>query len=310
VSETARAAIGRDESDATRGGLAAGLGYLMWGLVPIFWRQLAGVEARELIAHRLTWSLVFLAAVILVRGGVAEVRAALASRQSLLLNFTSSALLTLNWLVYVWGVNSGHVIECSLGYFLVPLLNVAMGRLVLHEKLRPAQWVCIGLAAIGVGIQIVQLGHLPWIALAVALTFGLYGLLRKRSPLGPLTGLTVETLLLAPIAGGFLLWRHFAGTGALGHRDAVTQALVLSTGIVTAMPLLLFAYGVRRIRLSTLGLLQYITPTVQFALGVWVYHEAFSRERAMTFAFIWAGLALYTVDSLWSQTRAKTLATV
>lgn len=259
---------------------------------------MAEVDALELIAHRLVWSLVFVAALLVWRGGAKEMRAALSTGRGFALNLLSSALLTTNWLVYVWGVNHGHVIECSLGYFLVPLLNVALGRWVLHEQLRPAQAFAIGCAALGVAIQIYQVGHLPWIALALVATFGCYGLLRKRSALGPLTGLAVETTLLAPFAAAFLLWQNLAGAGALGHASATTQALVLSTGVVTAIPLLLFAYGARRIRLTTLGLLQYIAPTVQFSLGVAVFHEPFAQDRALAFAFIWAGLALYTFDNL------------
>jgi chloramphenicol-sensitive protein RarD len=195
------------------------------------------------------------------------------------------------------------VIECSLGYFLVPLLNVALGRWVLREQLRKAQIIAIGCAAAGVAIQVIQVGRLPWIALALAVTFGCYGLLRKRSTLGPLTGLVVETTLLAPLAGALLLWRHHTGEGALGHADTTLQLLVLSTGVVTAIPLLLFAYGARRIRLTTLGLLQYIAPTVQFTLGVTVFHESLSRERALAFIFIWAGLLLYTLDNVIAQRR-------
>ncbi len=275
----------------------------MWGLVPLYWHLLAGVNAVELIAHRLVWSMVFVVAVLIWRSGFHEMRAALGSRRTFALNLLSSALLTVNWLVYVWGVNHGHVIECSLGYFLVPLLNVALGRWVLQEQLRPLQWVAIACAALGVAVQVAQLGRPPWIALALALSFGFYGLLRKQSALGPLTGLAVETVLLAPLAVGYLLWRQQTGEGALGRVDAATQWLLLSTGIVTAIPLLLFAYGARRIRLTTLGLLQYIAPTVQFTLAVAVFHEAFSRERAMAFALIWAGLALYTFDNVWTQRR-------
>lgn len=294
--EAARGAAGR-------GALAAGLCYFAWGLVPLYWRQLAAINPVELIAHRHVWSLLFLLGVIALRadGGFAAVRAALGTWRSAGLNLLSAALLTANWLVYVWGVNTGHVLECSLGYFLVPLVNVALGRLVLHERLRPVQWAAISCATIGVLLQIVGLGHLPFIALALAGTFGLYGLLRKRSPLGPLTGLTVETALLAPAALGFLLWQHHTGAGALGRVDLRSHVLVLSAGVITSIPLLLFAYGARRIRLATLGLLQYIAPTVQFTLAVAVYHEAFSPARAMAFAFIWGGLALYTADSLWAQ---------
>lgn len=283
-------------------GVLAALGcYFIWGLVPLYWRPLAAVDAHELIAHRLVWSFVFTAPLLWWLGGFREVFAALGTWRSAGLNLASSVLLTINWLVYVWAVNAGHVIESSLGYFLVPLVNVALGRLVLHEKLRPAQWLAITLAAVGVGLQLVHLGRLPWIALSLAGTFGIYGLLRKRSPLGPLAGLTLETMLLFPLAAGLLVWRAQAGTGALGHAPVVTQGLILCAGVVTSIPLLLFAYGARRLRLTTLGLLQYVAPTVQFALGLWVYHEAFDRARAQSFAFIWAGLALYTADTLWTQ---------
>ena len=294
---------------AGRGALAAAACYFCWGLFPLYWKQLVDVNAAELIAHRHIWSLVFVLGLMAAGAGFAELRAALRSRVALRWHALSGVLLTVNWLVYVWGVNHGHVLETSLGYFLVPLVNVAAGRFVLHEHLRRLQWLAIAFAAAGVALQIVQLGRPPWIALSLAGTWGGYGLMRKQSPLGPLTGLTVETLLLAPFAVGFLLWRHHTGGGAFGRVDGPTHLLLLSSGVVTAVPLLLFAYGARRIRLSTLGLLQYLAPTVQFAIGVWVYHEAFARDRATSFALIWAGLALYTADNLWSQRRAAAAGT-
>lgn len=306
MSEVSGSPAAPGDRAAARGALAAALCYLTWGLVPLYWHQLAAIDALELIAHRLVWSLVFLVVVLLARRGLSEIKSGLDSPRAFGVNLLSSTLLTVNWLVYVWGINHSHVIECSLGYFLVPLINVALGRIVLHEKLRPAQWAAITCAAAGVVLQLVQLGRLPWIALVLAVTFGLYGLLRKQSPLGPLTGLAVETALLAPLAAVYLLWLHHTGEGALGRVDLPTHVLVLSAGVITAVPLLLFAYGARRIRLSTLGLLQYIAPTVQFALGVWVYHEPFSRDRALSFAFIWAGLALYTFDGVRTQ-RARSI---
>ena len=286
-----------------RGALAAIACYLVWGLVPLYWKQLASIDALELIAHRHVWSLVFVFALLFGRGGTREIRAALSGPRAILINLVSATLLTGNWLVYVWGVNTGHVVEASLGYFLVPLVNVATARFVLHERMRRLQWLAILCAALGVGALVVQLGRPPWIALALAGTWGGYSLMRKLSPLGALTGLTVETLLLAPVAIAFLAWRMHSGRGALGRVDTVTTLLVLSSGVITAVPLVLFAYGAKRIRLSTLGLLQYITPTVQFVLGVWLYREPFPRERILCFAFIWAGLALYTADSVWSQRR-------
>ncbi|MEO7413318.1 MAG: EamA family transporter RarD [Opitutaceae bacterium] len=295
------------ERSPSRGLLAALSGYLAWGLVPLFWKQLATVDALELIAQRIFWSLVFLAPLLAWRGGWAEAKFAVSNPRGFAVNFLSSALLTLNWLVYVWAVNAGHVIECSLGYFLVPLLNVALGRLVLGEKLRRAQGFAIALAALGVALELVRLGHFPWIALTLAASFGTYGLLRKQSPLGPLTGLAVETALLTPFAVGLLLWRAGHGAGALGHAEPFTQVLVVSTGVVTAVPLLLFAYGARRLKLTTLGVLQYAAPTVQFALGVLVYHEPFSRERAQAFGLIWTGLAIYTADAIWSARRRNAI---
>ncbi|MEO5959223.1 MAG: EamA family transporter RarD [Opitutaceae bacterium] len=290
---------------ARTGALAAAWCYFLWGLVPIYWKQLAGIDPVELIAHRHVWSLAFVLVLVLAQRGGREVRVALATRKSIALNFLSAALLTVNWLIYVWGVNTGHVIECSLGYFLVPLVNVGFGRFVLHEQLRRAQWIAIACAALGVVWLIVQLGRPPWIALGLASTWGVYSLMRKISPLGPLVGLTVETLLLAPLAVGFLFWQHRLGTGALGRVDFRTHALILSSGVITAIPLLLFAYGARRIRLSTLGLLQYLAPTVQFALALAIYREPFSRDRAISFVLIWAGLVLYTADNILAQRRRR-----
>lgn len=292
-------------ASAVRGGLAAASCYLMWGLVPLYWTRLASIHPLELIAHRHVWSLAFVAAVVLAQRKTAAIRSALTHPGSLATHFVSACLLTANWLVYVWGVNTGRVIETSLGYFLVPLVNVAAGRFLLHEHLRRLQWIAIASAALGVLLMVAQIRNPPWIALILATTWSSYGLLRKRSPLGSLDGLTVETLLLAPLAIGFLLWRHHTGEGALGRVDPTLHVLVLSAGLVTAIPLLLFAYGARRIRLSTLGLLQYLGPTVQFALGLLVYHETFSADRAIGFAFIWIGLAIYTLDGFLTQRATR-----
>jgi chloramphenicol-sensitive protein RarD len=294
-----------DRADAARGALAAGACYLFWGLVPIYWRELAAIDAVELIAHRHLWSLCVLLLLVAARGGFAAVATVLRRPRAVALHLLSSVLLTTNWIVYVYGVNGGHVTECSLGYFLVPLVNVAAGRFLLHERLRRAQWLAIAAAAVGVGLLLVQLGELPWIALTLAGSWGAYGLMRKQSPVAGLTGLTVETLLLAPLALAFLLWRQRTGEGALGRVDLRLHLLLLSTGVVTALPLVLFAYGAQRLRLATLGLLQYIAPSVQLALAVWLYGEEFSRERATSFALIWAGLVLYSLDNLRAQRRAQ-----
>ncbi|MEI6463817.1 MAG: EamA family transporter RarD [Verrucomicrobiota bacterium] len=289
--------------EQARGALAAATCYFLWGLVPLYWRQLTEINPVELVAHRQVWSLTLLVGIVALQRGFTAVFKALNSPQAVAVNGLSALLLTANWLCYVWGVNSGYVIETSLGYFLVPLSNVAAGRFILHEHLRRAQIIAIALAAVGVGVMIVQHGHPPWIALAIVGTWGGYSLMRKRSPLPAVTGLTVETLLLIPFAIAFLLWQNHTGAGALGRVDLRTHLLVLSSGVITAVPLLLFAYGARRIRLSTLGLLQYVAPTVQLIIGIWVYHEPFTSARLLSFGFIWAALVLYTADNLWFQRR-------
>ncbi len=299
------ASAGPTPEQARSGALAAALCYFLWGLVPLYWKQLAAVDPLELIAHRHVWSLALLAALLARTGGFGALAAVLCDPRAVGTHLLSGTLLTLNWLVYVWGVNAGHVIETSLGYFLVPLVNVAAGRLVLHEQLRRPQVVAIGLAAAGVALMIWQVGRPPWIALVLATTWGGYSLMRKRSTLGAVPGLAAETLLLAPLAVGFLLWRQAAGTGALGRVDLPSHLLVLSAGVVTAVPLLLFGYGARRVRLTTLGLLQYIAPSVQLVIGVWVYHEPFARQRALSFGLIWAALALYTADNLLAARRSS-----
>jgi chloramphenicol-sensitive protein RarD len=288
---------------ALGGALAAGTAYVLWGLFPLFWKQLKSVDATELIAHRVVWSLFFVLALTVLMKDWDPLLKALRSWRLVALHLLSGGLLTINWLVYVWAVNHGRVIESSLGYFLVPLINVLMGRLVLREHLRPLQWLAIGIASVGVLMQAFGVGGLPWVAITLAISFGVYGLLRKRSPLGSLAGLSLETALYAPFAASFLLYRAAHGGGALGHSPILVEMLVLSAGVVTAVPLLLFAHGARTLRLSTLGLLQYICPSIAFALGALVYGEPFDPARLLSFVLIWSALVLYTVDNLRAQAR-------
>ena len=286
-----------------RGPLAAAAGFFIWGVVPVYWKQMHDISPFELIAHRATWSLFLLLGVMALQRTLGELRPAFADGRLLRNSLVSSLLLAANWTVYVWAVNTGHILESSLGYFLTPLGNVAMGYVLLHERLRPLQWSAIALAALGVGLLLLGVGHVPWIALTLAGTWSCYAICRKRSPLGSLAGLAVETIVLFPVAAGLLLWRARTGEGALGRVDAWHHFLVLTVGIVTAVPLILFAYGARRIRFATLGLLQYISPTVQFLIGLLVYHEAFDSARLQAYSLIWAGLALYSADSFWAQRR-------
>jgi chloramphenicol-sensitive protein RarD len=291
--------------EAARGGLAATGAFLIWGLAPVYWKQLQAVAPLELIAHRITWSLAFLVGIIALQGTFGELRAVFRSRRLVALNLLSSVLLAANWTIYVWAVNNGHVIESSLGYFLVPLVNVGLGSLLLHERLRRLQWLAIACAAVGVGHLLLRAEHLPWIALSLAGTWAGYGWLKKRSSLGAITGLAIETLLLFPLAVALLLWWHHTGAGALGRVDVRLHVLILLVGVFTAVPLLLFAYGAQRIQLTTLGLLQYVGPSVQFLLGYFLFREPFDSARLQAYSFIWCGLALYSVDGFRTQRRLR-----
>ena len=292
-------------NDANRGALGAFLAYFLWGIFPLFWKQLRAIDAVELIAHRMVWSFLLLLVILAIRHRGTTWWQRWSQPRTLAWSLLSGSLLTANWLIFVWAVNHGFVIECSLGYFLVPLINALLGRLVFQEILRPGQGVALALAAFGVGILVWQVGHVPWIGLGIALTFSLYGLLRKQSELGPLTGLATETLLMAPFAVAWLAWRGLRGAPVFHHGDTSVILWLLSTSVVTATPLLLFAYGARRLRMTTLGLLQYVAPTGQFLLGWLLYDEAFTMPQATAFGFIWAGLACYSVDAWRAGHRAR-----
>jgi chloramphenicol-sensitive protein RarD len=291
-------------SVATRGALAAGVSFLLWGLWPLYWHQMLSVSAVELIAHRIVWSLLLLVALLLAQGALSQLLPVLRLDAVFGASLLSGVLLATNWTIYVWAVNHGHVIDSSLGYFLTPLFNVALGYLFLHERLRASQWAAVALAVAGVAVLLFRAGHLPWIALSLATSWSLYGILKKKSTLGPIAGLTAETLLLAPLAAAVLLWQVAHGDSAFDQHSAGLDAWVLASGIFTTGPLLMFAYGARRIRLATLGLLQYIAPSVQFLLGLWHYNEPLDTIRLHACVLIWCGLILYTLDGFWSQ-RAR-----
>ena len=278
------------------------LAYAAWGLFPLYFRELAGVGAFEIVVHRVVWSLVFLLALLLWLRRWSWL-ATLRHRPAVLAAFCVSAvLLSCNWLVYVWAVTNGRVIDASLGYFINPLVNVLLGYFVLRERPRRAQWIAVALAAAGV-LWLATLGpKVPWVGLAIAVSFGLYGLMRKTAALGALEGLTLETLLLAPVALGVLGWWTWRGSGGLAHHDGLTLAWLIGVGPLTAVPLLLFAAGARRIPLATLGLLQYLSPSLQLLLGIWLFNEPLAGVRLAGFAMIWVALAIYSLEGwYWSR---------
>jgi chloramphenicol-sensitive protein RarD len=281
------------------GVLSAGLAFLCWGLFPLYFHAIAEVPPLQIMVHRVLWSLLFLAVILTVRRQWSWL-AALKGQPRVIISFAVSALLLSgNWLLYIWAVNNGHVIEASLGYFINPLVNVMLGYLVLKERLRGGQWAAIALAALGVLWLTWQAGHMPWIALVLAASFGGYGLMRKTAQLGALEGLSFETMILFPFALAYLVWLTLHGQNSFVTTSSdTTRWLLVASGPITAIPLLLFASGARKIPLSVLGLLQYIGPTIQLSLGVFVFHEAFTRERLIGFALIWMALALYATEGV------------
>ena len=286
-----------------RGVLAAGSAFTIWGLFPVFLRLMQAVPPLEILSHRVLWSVVFLLSLLGLRRQWTWIDAIRQRPRTVLAFAASATMLFTNWVVFIWAVNDDHIVDASLGYFITPLFNVLLG-LTLGERLRSLQWASIALATCGVGWLTVSAGHLPWIGLVIAVTFAVYGLIRKTASLGPLEGLTVETLAMLPLSAAFLLIPGSGSSHAWGESLSLTL-LLMAAGPVTAIPLLLFAAGARRIPLSIIGLLQYIGPSIQMVIGVWVYGEMFSTDRMIGFGCIWGALALYSAESLWRMRKPE-----
>jgi chloramphenicol-sensitive protein RarD len=284
-------------AEARKGVLYGLSAYLLWGFLPVFFKLLSEVLPTEVVAQRILWSVIFLAGLTLATRRWAHLRAAFSNPRAVKLLTGSAILIAINWLIYIWAINTGHVLEGSLGYFLNPLVNVVMGVLILKERLTRAQGVAVGLAGIGVAVLAGGAASGLWISIALALSFATYGLIRKVAPVDSLEGLTMETVLLAPFAVGYLLWLWSADVLRFGSELNVSVLLILA-GAVTATPLLLFAAAARRLQYSTLGLLQYIAPTIQFLLAIFVFHERLTTAHLICFALIWTGLAVYAADGL------------
>lgn len=272
------------------------LAFVWWGLFPLYFRVVTTVPPSQILAHRVVWCLLCLAAVLTKRRQWGWLRQVLRQPRVLAAFGASALLIGTNWLTYIWAVNHGRVIEASLGFFITPLVNVLLGLTLLHERLRRMQWLALAIATFGVLWLSVLAGGPPWIALTLAITFGTYGLLRKVAVLGALEGLTLETLLLAPLALLVLVVATLDGHASFPAPDALTNLWMIALGPVTAVPLLLFAAGARRLSMATLGIVQYIGPSIQFMLGVWVFDEPFSAVRFIGFAGIWIALLIYTLD--------------
>ncbi|GJQ52892.1 MAG: membrane protein [Anaerolineaceae bacterium] len=287
----------------SKGILNGVVAYALWGFFPLYWKLLREVSAPQLLGHRIIWSFALLIAIIGVSGQWRDFRSVVNWRV-FRVYLIASILIGVNWLVYVWAVNSDFVIEASLGYFINPLLSVLLGVLFLRERLRSAQWLSVGLAVIGVGYLTFVYGRLPWIALALAFSFGFYGLVKKLAPLGSLYGLTFETGILFVPALVYLGAVEAARTGAFLHSGATADWLMVGAGAVTTIPLLLFASAAKQIPLTIVGVLQYLTPTLQFLLGVFVYHELFDRSQLFGFGLIWLALGVFGIEG-YVVSRAK-----
>lgn len=300
-----------NNTDLSRQGVLFALAaYTMWGIAPIYFKALHGVAALEILSHRIIWSFVFLTGLILLSHQASALKQVIRSKKKLGLLLATSLLVATNWLVFIWAVNADHMLDASLGYYINPLINVLLGMLFLGETLRKLQWLAVALAAIGVSIQIIVFGSIPIVAIVLAISFGFYGLLRKKVQVGSQIGLFIETLILTPLAAIYLFLIADSNTSHFIANDIVLNLLLLSAGIVTTLPLLCFASAAARLKLSTLGFFQYIGPSIMLLLAVTFYDEHFSLDKAITFGFIWVALLLFSIDGLKHRKRNPPIAPI
>lgn len=277
--------------------------YVLWGLLPIYWKLLHHVPALEILAQRIIWSLVLVSIILTIGHKWSFVGPALRNRKIVMAFVASGCLLAVNWFTYIWGVNAGFIVETSLGYFINPLVSILLGFFILHEKLRPGQWAALAVALAGVLYLTFNYGSFPWIALTLAFTFGTYGLLRKTAALNSAEGLAMETAVLFLPALAYVLVLQARGVGSFGTINVSTTLLLVLAGAATSIPLLLFASGARRISMTTLGVLQYIAPTLQFLIGVLIYHEPFNTTRLIGFSIVWLAIILFTAEGFINHRR-------
>lgn len=295
-----------DELNRTKQGvLLAIMAYMMWGIAPIYFKALGEVSPFEILCHRIIWSFVFLAALLYFTKGWELIKTTLKSRTKVLYLLVTSVTIGVNWLVFIWAISIDHMLDASLGYYINPLFNILLGMIFLNEQLRKMQWFAVALASIGVLVQLIVFGSVPIIAIVLAISFGIYGLLRKKVNLDAFTGLFIETLVLLPVALVYLFIFADTATSNMSSNSSLLNTLLISAGIVTTLPLLCFAGAAVRLRLATLGFIQYIGPSLMFLLAVFVYGEAFTSDKIITFAFIWAALILFTWDGLKNNSTNK-----
>lgn len=288
-----------DQQALKQGIFYAMAAYGVWGLFPVYFKAVEHISAFEVVAHRVIWSMVFLGLFILATGRWQKLAETLRQPSIVRSLAISSLFVSGNWLVFIWAVGNDRILETSLGYFINPLVSMVLGMIFLGERMRPGQWLAIGLAGIGVLYQLVLLGTLPWVAFVLAGSFGTYGLLRKKIPVDPFSGLMIETLLLTPLALVYLIWLGWEGSLTFGSSGLTGALLLMGAGVITSLPLISFAAATRRLSLTLNGMLQYTAPSITFLLAILVYNEPMDLNRLVTFVFIWAGLILFTVEGIW-----------
>ncbi|MEZ9073877.1 EamA family transporter RarD [Vibrio splendidus] len=296
----------QEEQQRTRQGVLLAVGaYTMWGIAPIYFKSLSDVSPLEILSHRVVWSFFLLAFLLHIGHSWRKVRDTLTSKPKMLYLVATSILVGANWLIFIWAVNSNHMLDASLGYYINPLINVLLGMLFLGERLRKLQWFAVALAAIGVLIQLIAFGSVPIVAIALAFSFGFYGLLRKKVSLEAQTGLFIETLVMLPLAATYLLFIADSPTSDFSMNPMQLNLLLVAAGVITTIPLLCFTGAATRLKLSTLGFFQYIGPSLMFLLAVLIYGEAFTSDKAITFAFIWGALVIFSFDGLRNNRKNK-----
>jgi chloramphenicol-sensitive protein RarD len=298
MSESQKPAFSYSRSESAKGAAYAALAFLIWGLSPVYWKAMSQVPALQIATHRVVWSCALILLMTIAQKRWHEFTQAVKRRRTLLTLSVTTVLLSANWLLYIWAVNNGHLLQASLGYYINPLVNVVLGMVVLQERLSRPQALAVLLALAGVVLRTMTLGAFPWIALTLAFSFGFYGLIRKVAPVGPLVGLALETLLMTGPGVVFLIALEARGSGVFLHESRVLDLLLMGTSVVTAVPLLLFNLGARRIKLATLGLMQYIAPSGMFLSAILLFDEPFTLSQLWTFLLIWTALAVYSFDSL------------
>lgn len=294
-------------SEKTLGFVYGLLAFIIWGFLPLYWKMLSQVPASETLAHRVLWSFVFVAAIIVILRRAGSLTQYLSDKKKLMLIAACSLLISINWFLYIWAVNNNHVIEASMGYYMLPLISVFLGVVFLKEKITTWQCLAIVMAVIGVLIVTIEYGRVPWVALALAVTFGLYGLVKKLLKVEPLSGLTLETAIIAPFAAGYIIFKQLQGVGAFGADYLTITILLIGAGIVTAIPLLWFAESAKRIELSTIGFMEYVAPTISLLLGIFVFREDFTGTHLTSFIFIWIAIAIYSISKYSAMKETKQL---